>query len=592
METKVKQNHIRLAVLPLQNLSDDTDTEIFCTGLVMDIITDLSRFRSFHITSFSASRKMPSDEIADLETELDYVVKGLARYQNNQLILNLQLVNAKQNRLVWAEKFVGPLEEIFQIEQSIIEKIVFSLQKFLDHDILTEIRKKPITSLSAYECWLRGFQELKKGTLEADDQARIYFQKAIDIDPHYARSYSGMSLSYFNEWSCQIWDRWEVSQKGAFEWALKAVELDEWDHIGMVILGKIYLFNGEYEKSEYYLRQALQLNPSDAENLVRIAIAFGYLGYLDEAFELYEKSRRLSSSTDDGVATCGAFLHFEAGNIDTAIELMEKNNAGRSWVDFAAYKAAAYFMKGDMPKMSENWNQFLEEFRNKINKGEDADSLTALKWVLSVNPYRGETQLKKFWDYLSSGNALPDLSQQTNSIPIYENTFQLAEGGLWIFNFAGKSIQMAELKGFRDISILLKNPMQPIHCSELMGTELTEKGEEVFDEKARKAYQTRILELQHELGQRELQYSEEMTDLQEEYDQLLDHLTKSIGIGGKTRKISATVEKTRSAVTWRLRNAIRKIKNVHPALGRHLEISIKTGIFCQYAPEQIVEWQL
>src|SRR5690606_39645083 len=66
------------------------------------------------------------------------------------------------------------------------------------------LRQKPLTSLGAYECWLRGYQELKKGTLEADEQARIYFQQAMELDPHYPRAYTGMSLSYFNEWSCQI----------------------------------------------------------------------------------------------------------------------------------------------------------------------------------------------------------------------------------------------------------------------------------------------------------------------------------------------------------------------------------------------------
>ncbi|MBK7873999.1 MAG: hypothetical protein IPJ74_26785 [Saprospiraceae bacterium] len=92
----------------------------------------------------------------------------------------------------------------------------------------------------------------KKGTLEADEQARIYFQQAMDIDPHYARAYTGMSLTYFNEWSCQIWDRWEVSQKGHLAGHKKAFELEERDHVSATILGKLYLFNGDYEKQNTF----------------------------------------------------------------------------------------------------------------------------------------------------------------------------------------------------------------------------------------------------------------------------------------------------------------------------------------------------
>ncbi|MBK7871915.1 MAG: hypothetical protein IPJ74_15170 [Saprospiraceae bacterium] len=78
--------------------------------------------------------------------------------------------------------------------------------------------------------------------------------------------------------------------------------------------------------------------------------------------------------------------------------------------------------------------------------------------------------------------------------------------------------------------------------------------------------------------------------LQEEYDQLLDHLSKSLGLGGKTRKVSDSIDKTRSAVTWRIRSAVKKIAEVHLPLSKHLEISIKTGVFCEYAPEHEINW--
>ena len=78
--------------------------------------------------------------------------------------------------------------------------------------------------------------------------------------------------------------------------------------------------------------------------------------------------------------------------------------------------------------------------------------------------------------------------------------------------------------------------------------------------------------------------------LREEYEKLINHLSSSLGLAGKTRKIDSSVEKARSAVTWRLRNAIKKINNDNPLLGKHLSNSIKTGIFCSYSPENEISW--
>nr|MBX2877384.1 hypothetical protein [Saprospiraceae bacterium] len=255
---------ISMAILPFQNSAQLPALDMFCSGLRMDLITDLSRFRTFRLISYdlipTALQGQLEKEEVITNLQLDYYVKGLVRYHAEQLYFNLQLIKAKDHRLVWAEKFHGPLEELFQIQEEMVEKIVVSLQHFVDVDLLATMRRKPLTNLNAYECWIRGFQEVKKGSISADEKARAYFQQAIDLDPYYARAYTGMSLTYFNEWSCQLWSRWEVSQLGAMEWAKKALELDEWDHISMTILGRLYLYNEEYDKAEHYLRKALRTN--------------------------------------------------------------------------------------------------------------------------------------------------------------------------------------------------------------------------------------------------------------------------------------------------------------------------------------------
>jgi hypothetical protein len=150
---------------------------------------------------------------------------------------------------------------------------------------------------------------------------------------------------------------------------------------------------------------------------------------------------------------------------------------------------------------------------------------------------------------------------------------------------------LPEVKGFYDLLKLLANPEKQFHCTELMGAGLVMSAELVFDEKAKRSYQKKILELEEEI-----RWSENNNDLQrtatlhKEYDNIVDHLTSSLGLRGKIRKTHDVLDKTRSAVTWRIRNTIQKIEKVHPMLAKHLSASIKTGIFCVYNPEKQVRW--
>lgn len=579
-----------LAVLPFQEISGG---DLYSAGLVMDIITDLARFRSFQIISYDSIKDVPAGQLTGEQVQslnVDYIVKGLLRYHEHMLVINVELVNARQQRVAWAEKFTGKLDDLFQIEGDIVERIVGSLQHFVEHDVLSQVRRKPITSLNAYECWVRGTQELLKGTLAADEAARAYFLKAMELDPHYARAYTGMSLTHFNEWSCQIWDRWEVSQRGAFEWAQRALELDATDHVSSAILGKLYLYSGDYDKAEVLLRKAIALCPHDAGNLLQVASALVFLGFAGEALALYNKAKRLNPAGDDSMYTWGMMIAFENGQMEAAIREAQQVR-GKGWVDFPAYVAAAHFYAGDYEKMQTRWTEFLEQFSLKINNGQPADNHIALQWMMNVNPFKGPTRLVPFWNHISEGTPAPRSSERP-AAPQYPNRF-INDGKLWSLAYQGRQVQMAHRKGLHDIAVLLARPDLPIHCTELANAKVLEAGIEVMDVKAKRSYQRRILELKEQLQESTVyQHDQQTAALQEEYDNLIDHLSKATGLGGRTRVASAGIEKVRTAVTWRIRDAIRKISELHPALGRHLEASVKTGIVCRYNPEVPVEWIL
>jgi predicted ATPase len=196
-----------------------------------------------------------------------------------------------------------------------------------------------------------------------------------------------------------------------------------------------------------------------------------------------------------------------------------------------------------------------------------------------------------------AGTDEPAPAATTNGAPPSSaNAFRRA-GELWELTFGGETVHMPDLKGLHDIVRLLAAPGEEIHALDLGavadGAAPQGHAGEILDDEARAAYKRRIEELREE---REL--AEAANDpvraerAQEELEAIGDALKSAYGLGGRARKAGDHAERARSAVTWRIRSAISRVEAVHPALGRHLKNSVRTGTFCAYEPEQPVDWRL
>ena len=578
-------HEVTLAIFPFENLTEGKALDVFCRSFSIDLLTELSRFRQFRIIAHESVLKEGESSFQKIKP--DYIIKGSFRYHNEHIRINAQLIKNDSNHIAWADRYEGDKESIFSIQEDLLKQIVTSLQQQLDHDLLTHIRKKSPIDLSVYEYWLYGMEELKKGTIESDERAREHFKLAIEIDPRYSLAYSGMSLTYFNEWTCQLWDRWDISRNGAYEWASKAIELDEQNHIAALVLGRCYLYERKFEMAEHFLRKALRLNPNDVDNLIQIASCLVFLGYPKEAELLYEKVLQLNPINSDHYNHVGALIALELGQYEKCIKLGLR--AKPFWVDFNGFIAAAHFHLGDLTNAHQSWEIFLQQFEQKILRSELTDPDQAVQWMVNTNPYKDKTLLKPFWEFISKGSTV-DLPEDSQMLIEDDNYFH-KKNDFWEIAYGGKNIQLVEVKGFHDLARLLKNPEKQFHCTELIGVGLSVSKEFVFDERAKKTYQKKLVELQEEI-----KWSEDNNDLtrtstlQKEYDEIVDHLSSSLGLGGKARKIQDPVDKARSAITWRIRTAIQKIEKENPDLGKHLSLSIKTGIFCSYNPEKAINW--
>lgn len=168
-------------------------------------------------------------------------------------------------------------------------------------------------------------------------------------------------------------------------------------------------------------------------------------------------------------------------------------------------------------------------------------------------------------------------------------------GDVCTFVFAGGEVAVRASKGVHDLAQLLAAPGREIAALDLMGGGLVDPvaGDELVDATARRQYAERVRELQADIEEADaLHDSVRAEGLRIELDTLVDHLTRSTGLRGRSRRTSTSAERARSAVTQRIRATIRRIAEHHPDLGRHLEAFVSTGTWCSYHPVPPVTWEV
>jgi hypothetical protein len=167
-------------------------------------------------------------------------------------------------------------------------------------------------------------------------------------------------------------------------------------------------------------------------------------------------------------------------------------------------------------------------------------------------------------------------------------------GDSWSVSFGGRNVNVRHMKGIDDLVVLFSRPEQEVHCIELVGG--TSDGGEALpglDERARGEYRARIRELQEEIDEaRARNDSAPAQRAEAELDALVEQLSASFGLGGRARPRGSAVERARSTVAWRIRAALKRIGQIHPELGRHLDYAVRTGTWCAYRPETPVTWEL
>jgi TolB-like protein/class 3 adenylate cyclase len=317
-----------IAVLPFQNMSGDPEQEHFADGMVEDIITGLSRSKALLVIARNSTftYKGKAIDIKQIGRELGvrYVLEGSVRKAGNRARITGQLIDAATGTHLWAERFDGLLEDIFDLQDRVTSSVIGAILPQLERAEIERAQRKPTESLRAYDYYLRALAASYRFTREANLEIIELTRAASAIDPQFALPHALAVFSFTQRkafgWITDIAD--EISETRRL--AARAVELDRDDArvLAMAGFGLAYVV-GEVEGGAVLLARAIQLDP----NLVLARTWMGwtkvYLGEMDGAIEQLEVALRVNplDPLRHTISTAMAYAHFFAGRNDEASAL-------------------------------------------------------------------------------------------------------------------------------------------------------------------------------------------------------------------------------------------------------------------------------
>ncbi len=288
-----------IAVLPFNNMSGDQEQEYFSDGITEDIITELSRFRNLFViarhSSFSYRDQSPNIKQIGRELGVRYLLEGSVRKAGNRIRITGQLVDAETGHHIWADRYDRELDDIFAVQDELTRSIVGAMAVRIEDTSLELAERKPPDNMAAYDFWLRGKRAFERHTDEGTDEALVWFEKAIEADPYYARGYAGLAFTHNMRTSyCDLGAPHDEAYERAVKLAEKAVQLDATDHFNQYVLGWCYLCWRRYGEAERHYGEAFALNPHEADALPYRAAYFMYVGKRQEAIETIKMALRLN----------------------------------------------------------------------------------------------------------------------------------------------------------------------------------------------------------------------------------------------------------------------------------------------------------
>ena len=381
-----------IAVLYFESMNPGDESDYFCAGITEDIITDLSKIKELKVVSradvFPFRKKEVNTRQVGEALRVNYILEGSVRTAGNRIRINAQLINVRDGYHLWAERFDRLVEDIFDLQNEVSQKIVDAMKVSLTETERQLLTQKPTDDLRAYDFYMRGRELLCLKGRRNTESAIGMFESAVGIDPHFASSYAGLAEAYsaMYEWydgnSTWLSKAIEMNQKAL---ALEPTSLDAQFGIAMVYfhhrrfaesrraleailkensefypgylrLGMIAELGNDLEGALKHYRRAAKLKPQDEDSWRNVAGAYRKLGNIEAANKAMLKvieitSRKLEASLDDIIVmSCLAEAYARFGSREEANATLRRVLELEPNDGLAVYNCAcAYALLGEKP---------------------------------------------------------------------------------------------------------------------------------------------------------------------------------------------------------------------------------------------------
>jgi len=390
-------NKPSIAVLPFQNMSGDPDQEYFADGMVEEIITALSRMPWLFVIARNSSFTY-KDRIVDVkqvgqELGVRYVLEGSVRKSANRVRVAGQLIDAATATHLWADRFEGSLEDIFDLQDRVTMSVVGAIAPKLQQAEIERAKRKPTGSLDAYDYFLRGMASFYQWTKEDNSEALRLFYKAIELDPDFSSAFGMASFCYVlrkvNGW--RVDPRRETAE--GLRLAKRAGDLGRDDAVALGAAGQTLAYLAhDLDAAVALIDRALVLNP----NLVATWLFSGWvrdwLGEPEVALEHLKQALRLSPLDPLIFRVHGAIAlaHFLAGRYDEASSWAEKALQNNSrFLPAVLFAAASDALAGR-----------LVEAKKAMSGASEIDPTLRVSVIKDWSPLRRAYDLARFEDGL------------------------------------------------------------------------------------------------------------------------------------------------------------------------------------------------
>ncbi len=353
--------HNSIAVLPFANMSGDPDQEFFADGLTEDITTALSRFRELLVISRNSTFVYKGKAVNVQEVAkafgVQYVVEGSVRKVANRVRITVQLIDARTDRHVWAERYDRELADIFAMQDEVTASIVATVSGRVEAAAVERVQRSPTTNMRAYEYLLAAKVLHHRSTKAENAEAQKMIDKALALDPNYAHAHAWRACIAGQSWVYSWCADRDATWNTITEALGSALSLDDNDSDVHRILAAVNLNRGDHEAAQYHQERALALNPNNDLIVVQHGEYLTWVGRPEEGVEWIRKAMRLNPHHPERFWNHLGRAYFVARKYPEASEAFRHISKPDQY--HHAFLAAAAAMAGDPATAELHYKQVL-----------------------------------------------------------------------------------------------------------------------------------------------------------------------------------------------------------------------------------------